>query len=687
MPADAIGRVASISKLYTATAAMVLVEAGRLDLDAPIQQYLPEFVQQPAHHAPLTLRQLLGHRAGIVREPPVGHYFDPTSPTLSATVASLNDVELVAAPGSLFKYSNPGIGMVGEVIARITGQTFEQAIEELVLRPLALRDSSFARRDDLLARVPHGVMWTYDGREIPTPQWPFGYAPAANLYSSAIDLVRFARSWCPDAPRRVLSRIGQSAMWQLPSGQRRGCGLGFFVRELDGNRQVGHDGAVYGFASALQALPEAGIAVAVICCKDFANAVSDAIAERALQLALASRRGERLGAPQYPQPVGRALAQRLAGSWRCGEYRVQLQARGEELYYDPDVGVRTRLRRAADGALVADDVLGIQTSRRLTILPNGNPHDGEHEYVRDTTVPAAAPADLLPYLGEYGWDHNVLIVYEDHGRLAVLIEWVVRDVPEPRQRDQFVFPPGMYGGDQLRFEMDGGKAIAAVVGGARFLRRPDPDPQFRITPTADVKVLAAAARKASPPPQPAGLRPFELVDLATLDASLRFDIRYAGTDNFLGTQVYDRPVARMQRPAAMALLAVQRDLAAQGLGLVVFDAYRPWFVTKVFAEATPAEMQHFVADPRQGSRHNRGCAVDLTLCDLATGEVMEMPSGYDEFTARAYPDYPGGTSRQRHFREVLRAAMERHGFTVYEHEWWHFDHEDWREYGIGNEPL
>ncbi|MCA8965304.1 MAG: serine hydrolase, partial [Planctomycetes bacterium] len=93
------------------------------------------------------------------------------------------------------------------------------------------------------------------------------------------------------------------------------------------------------------------------------------------------------------------------------------------------------------------------------------------------------------------------------------------------------------------------------------------------------------------------------------------------------------------------------------------------------------------ADPSKGSRHNRGCAVDLTLHDLATGEVVDMVSGYDEFTERAYPDYPGGTTRQRHYREVLRRAMQEQGFTVYEHEWWHFDFADWRQYPIGNEPL
>ena len=121
--------------------------------------------------------------------------------------------------------------------------------------------------------------------------------------------------------------------------------------------------------------------------------------------------------------------------------------------------------------------------------------------------------------------------------------------------------------------------------------------------------------------------------------------------------------------------------------MVVFDAYRPWAVTKLFWDATPAGMKEFVADPAQGSRHNRGCAVDVSLVDLTTGEVVEMPSGYDEFTPRAYPEYPGGTARQRWFREVLRSSMEAQGFEVYEWEWWHFDFGGWERYPIENVTL
>jgi D-alanyl-D-alanine dipeptidase len=150
---------------------------------------------------------------------------------------------------------------------------------------------------------------------------------------------------------------------------------------------------------------------------------------------------------------------------------------------------------------------------------------------------------------------------------------------------------------------------------------------------------------------------------------------------------YDRPRAFLQRPAAEALVRAHRQLAAQGYGLLIHDAYRPWHVTKMFWDATPEESKLFVADPAKGSRHNRGCAVDLTLYKLAGGEPIVMPSGYDEFSPRAFPAYPGGTSRQRWHRELLRRAMEAEGFSVFEFEWWHFDYRDWRRYPILNMPL
>ena len=210
---------------------------------------------------------------------------------------------------------------------------------------------------------------------------------------------------------------------------------------------------------------------------------------------------------------------------------------------------------------------------------------------------------------------------------------------------------------------------------------------FRITPQRPVPELRTEALAAQPPVESGQFRNVDLVELTQLDPTIKLDIRYATANNFLSTPVYTRPAAYLQRPAAEALVLVHRALATQGYGLLIHDAYRPWWVTKVFWEATPPSLREFVADPAQGSRHNRGCAVDLTLYDLRTGAAVSMPSVYDEMSPRAYPTYAGGKPAEREHREVLRKAMERAGFTVYETEWWHFDFKDWREYPIVNRDF
>jgi zinc D-Ala-D-Ala dipeptidase len=207
---------------------------------------------------------------------------------------------------------------------------------------------------------------------------------------------------------------------------------------------------------------------------------------------------------------------------------------------------------------------------------------------------------------------------------------------------------------------------------------------FRIEPLHPVDELLAAALAASPPEESGEFRDSDLVELVTLEPGIRLDIRYAGSDNFLSQPVYAQPRAFMQRPAAEALVRAHRALGAQGYGLLVHDAYRPWYVTKVFWDATPPAQHDFVADPAQGSRHNRGCAVDVTLFELASGKVIEMPSLYDEMTERSYPGYAGGSAQQRAHRDRLRQALEAEGFQVLETEWWHFDYQDWRQFRIQN---
>jgi len=207
---------------------------------------------------------------------------------------------------------------------------------------------------------------------------------------------------------------------------------------------------------------------------------------------------------------------------------------------------------------------------------------------------------------------------------------------------------------------------------------------FRLAPLHPVQELREKALKAQPPSERGSFRAPDLVELVKLDPTIKLDVRYATADNFLGTPVYTEARTFLQRPAAEALLRAALELKSRGYGLILFDGYRPWYVTKIFWDATPRDKRMFVADPAAGSKHNRGCAVDLTLYDLATGKEATMPSGYDEMTGRSYANYAGGTAEERAHRAVLRAAMVKQGFAVNPTEWWHFDYKDWKHYPILN---
>lgn len=199
-----------------------------------------------------------------------------------------------------------------------------------------------------------------------------------------------------------------------------------------------------------------------------------------------------------------------------------------------------------------------------------------------------------------------------------------------------------------------------------------------------VSAQAPGKPEASGPPKGAGpYRASDLVELVKLDPTLKLDIRYATANNFVGRPVYPEARAFLQKPAAEALLAAHRWLKERGYGILVYDAYRPWTITKLFWDITPADKKMFVADPAVGSQHNRGCAADVGLFDLKTGREVEMPGGYDEMSERSFVTYAGGTPDQRAHRDLLRKAMERDGyFFVYPEEWWHYDFKDSREYAV-----
>lgn len=283
--------------------------------------------------------------------------------------------------------------------------------------------------------------------------------------------------------------------------------------------------------------------------------------------------------------------------------------------------------------------------------------------------------DIAPLIGLYGTDRPLLDIYERGGALFAdgcgLSHAPVASVAE-------------------KLQLHREREIMAVVDGMRLEKRDFAGAavtKFRRTIQDDLDRLRVGSQEVQPPAMPPSSATSDLVDIGAIDASIAIDMRYASTDNFMGVALYDLAVAFLQRPAAIALAQVQARLLARGYRLIVLDAYRPWSVTWMFWQAVPPESRQFVADPALGSKHNRGCAVDVTLVEIASGALVSMPSGYDEPSVRADPGYPGGTSRARWHRDLLRSEMERAGFTVDPYEWWHYDFGEWNAYPVLNTPL
>ena len=173
-----------------------------------------------------------------------------------------------------------------------------------------------------------------------------------------------------------------------------------------------------------------------------------------------------------------------------------------------------------------------------------------------------------------------------------------------------------------------------------------------------------------------------LVEVQLLDPSITKDMRYATTDNFTGQILYPSDRCVLRQPVAYRLIQAQRQLRAQGLGLKVFDCYRPLSVQRKMWAVYPDA--NYVANPATGgSRHNRGASVDVGLVD-ASGRELLMPSAFDEFSERSHLDFMAATPEALRNRQTLQAVMRQVGFSSVTTEWWHFDAPEWRDYEVSN---
>ena len=696
--ANTVYRVGSVSKLFTDIGIMQLVEKGEVDLDAPITDYLPEFRPRSRFKREITLRQLMSHRSGLLREPLVGNYFDDDEPTLEATVKSIIDSDVIYAPESKIKYSNGAIATVGYVLEKLKGEPFASYLRKNVLLPMGLTHSAFEPLPDITDRLADATMWSYDGRVFDAPTFELGMSPAGSMYAPVVDLGQFMKVLFndgkgPNGPviKKETLQLMLTSQFNDGKDQRHnvGFGIGFSLSEQGGYKRVGHGGAVYGFSTQLYALPEVKLGVAVTSSVDVTNTITRRVATYALDCLLAVENGKPLPDYEKTNSVNEKTVALLVGHFVSDNgKRLKLINKYGTLYMEND-RFQTRIRQL-NGRLVTDSQISYgspidydEDGRSVTM--GGTVYNRE-KYLKPMPMPNAWQG----LIGEYGWNHNILYIYEAYGKLTALIEWMEKDILTEVEKDVFAFPVkgGMYHGEKMRFKRDrnGIATQVQIENGPIFFRRDigvDHGKTFRIDPLEPVGVLRKIALSASPPSEQKKNDP-DLVELRTLDSTIKYDIRYATTNNFMSAVFYRSAHAYMQRPAAESLVRVSKKLKAFGYGLLIHDSYRPWYVTKMFWDATPDDKKIFVANPESGSRHNRGCAVDLTLYDLDTGAVVEMVGGYDEMTDRSFPDYVGGTSQQRWHRELLRRSMEAEGYTVYEAEWWHYDYKTWNDYPILN---
>ena len=691
---NTIYRVGSVSKLFTDIAIMKKSESGDIDIDLPIQNYLPKFnPENTFNNEPITLRQLMSHRAGILREPAYGSYFANNETSLKKTVESVKNSSLIHPPGTVTKYSNAGIAVVGYTLEKVFQKPYVEFMQDNILNPLGMNASSFEFKNSMSSNLAEATMWSYDGRSFKAPRFELGMIPAGSLYSSVIDLAKFLNMIFSDGSLNGERFVNPNTLKEMFTPQftdsaESGYGIGFRVSKHNGYKMISHGGAIYGYSTQLSALPESKIGVVVASSVDISNSITRKISNYAINLLIAKEK--KLKLPEYvkTKPIKKEIEENLIGDYENGANRIKIKKIENQIIFENDyfeVPIKEfNSKFISDGKINQGGILIEKNGDNLIV------NKKEFKRVMKNSNPDF-PKDWLGLIGEYGWDHNILYVYEDAGSLWVLIEWIEKNKLIQESKSLFKFPKktGMYKSEKLNFKINenGIATEVSILNGPTFKRRSPlslTKKTFKITPVKPIDLLRRKAEKSNPPLENSKSDKFDLVEIKNIDKSIKYDIRYASENNFMGSKFYKTSNAFLQRPAAEALKRVNDKLRSFGFGLLIHDAYRPWYVTKMFWDATPEDKKIFVANPQNGSRHNRGCAVDLTLYELSTGNPVEMISGYDEFTDRAFPYYYGGTTKQRWLRDLLRKKMESEGFSVYEYEWWHFDYKDWKKYRIGN---
>lgn len=459
-------RCGSISKLFNGVAVMQLVEQGKLDLDAPITDFDPEFsINVPFREAvPITLRQLLCHRSGMIRESPVGNYFDETEPGIRATVRSVAHAVLVNPPNTKTNYSNVGPTIAGHLVALQSGMTFEDYQRKNLLDPMGMNDSSWVLTDKVrqnLAVAGMGMAQP-DGsfEENDAPVFDLGTLPAGNLYTTAEDLSRFMIAVLNEGQvdgTRILSQCTLNEMFTVQLiDDAEGFGLSFRVAKIGDHRSVSHNGAVYGFSSAFMALPDLDIGVIVLVSNDVSTGPQDRVLRAALSAMVEAKTGKKPFEEPTPRTVHIDELKRMEGEYESQSYWANL--------------------KVADGRLIATvsgqmmDVTPVSPSgfvmngkrannSKVEFTPGESQRDDVlkmlnqdfHRVDPDNVQPIPEP--WKKFLGSYGPKYIPLVISQRNGHLYAMTENIFDYRLTPVTDTVFAMPPGLYTDEYLVIQL------------------------------------------------------------------------------------------------------------------------------------------------------------------------------------------------------------------------------------------
>lgn len=492
----AIFRIASQSKMFTSICLMQLVERGLVDIDVEVSRYIPGF--QPTNPFigknggslgdDVTLRKLMSHTAGMIREPQSGNYFDDSNPALEQTISELAVSVLKNDPSAgVFSYSNAGMAVVGSVVEHVSGQPFADYLNANVLVPLGMSDSAIISNPTILDELAPAFMWTIDG-DISAPVFDLGSPPAGNIYSTLPDMARFMtcllRGGFTPSGESIVSPSSLDQMWSIIGHRPEGYpglkdyGLGFGVSNMDGWLSVGHGGALYGFASQLSLLPQAGLGVVLISTLDASNSIVNHLAESGLRLALAACN---MGSPPAQRrrygDISSDQFETLPGHYQNkedGEF-AQVTERNGKLYLIGD-GMPLQIKPTSGNKFSIDGRLYGEGSD-YDYLDLEFPDCGKMVWKNqdwfkiEQVSEARVDPEIEPYLGEYGPDINITTLSYQNEGMVCLMEYFYAHTCKPLGENRFKMMGTLYPDETLELGAIDENGQNGIRVGPMFLAR------------------------------------------------------------------------------------------------------------------------------------------------------------------------------------------------------------------------